>query len=220
MGLTLVIGNKNYSSWSLRPWLVLKQAGVPFEEIFVPLYEPGSKEKILQYSPSGKVPLLIHGKVKVWESLAIAEYLAELFPKAKLWPADIADRAWARAISQEMHAGFTALRTHMPMNVRSSYPGHGRHPEVDKDIARVSAIWRECRERFKNRGEFLFGHFTIADAMYAPVVFRFKTYGVPLSGLEKDYFETMLNLPAMKEWAQVGLKETQRIAQSEIYANK
>jgi glutathione S-transferase len=210
--LTLLIGNKNYSSWSLRPWLVLKYFVIPFEEVLVPLYEGNFKEKILEYAPSGKVPTLIHGDVVVWESLAIGEYLADIFPQKNLWPKEPGDRALARAISHEMHAGFANLRTQMPMNVRKKLPGLGRTPDVDKDIRRIREIWGTCRSKFAAKGDFLFGSFSIADAMYAPVVYRFNTYEVPLSGLEKTYFETMLSLPVMTEWAQAAIEEPYEIA--------
>jgi glutathione S-transferase len=218
--LTLVIGNKNYSSWSLRPWLLLKYFAIPFKEILIPLYEGEYKSQILEYSAAGKVPFLAHGRVKVWESLAIAEYLAEAFPQKKMWPQNAQERAWARSISHEMHAGFTALRTHMPMNIRGSFPGKGRTPDVDRDIARIEALWNGCLKASKGKGGFLFGPFTIADAMYAPVVTRFKTYGVRLSGDAQEYAQTILNLPAMKEWSEAGEKEPYVIAASEKYASK
>jgi glutathione S-transferase len=218
--MTLVIGNKNYSSWSLRPWLLLKYFGIPFKEILIPLFEGDYKTQILQYSLSGKVPLLVHGKVKVWESLAIGEYLAETFPAEKMWPAAAEDRAWARSISHEMHAGFAQIRTSMPMNIRGSYPGKGRTPEVDREITRIEEIFNNCRQTFKEKGDFLFGCFTVADAMYAPVATRFKTYGVKLSGPAQEYVETILNLPAMKEWSQAAFEEPYIIAASEKYAAK
>ncbi len=218
--LTLVIGNKNYSSWSLRPWILLKYFAIPFKEIMIPLYEGEYKSQIFSYSAAGKVPFLAHGQVKVWESLAIAEYLAEIFPDKKMWPQSPADRAWARSISHEMHAGFTALRTHMPMNIRGNFPGKGRTPDVDRDIARIETMWNGCRKAFHGKGDFLFGHFTIADAMYVPVATRFKTYGVTLSGPAQDYAKTILSLPAMKEWSRAGEQEPYVIAASEKYAAK
>lgn len=219
--LTLLIGNKNYSSWSLRPWLVLKYFNIPFEEIFIPLYEGDFKERILKHSPAGKVPALINGDIVVGESLAIGEYLADLFPQENLWPQDVQTRALARAVSHEMHAGFADLRNHMPMNVRTKIPGFGRTLEVEKDIQRIREIWKTCRARFKAQGNFLFGAFSIADAMYAPVVYRFNSYDVALSGPEKEYFETMLNLPAMTEWAQAAIVEPYQIAYvEEKYAQK
>lgn len=214
--LTLIIGNKNYSSWSLRPWLVLKYFNIPFKEILIPLYAGDYKEQILKYSAHGKVPALLHEGLCVGESLAIVEYLHDLFPHKNLWPTDIKHRAWARAVSAEMHAGFAALRSHMPMNCKKSFVNKGRTPEVEKDILRIFKIWEECLKEFGNRGPFLFGPFTIADAMFAPVVTRFKTYGVELSPPLKEYAQTILNLPAMQEWYAAGVEEPWIIAGSEV----
>ena len=198
---TIHLGNKNYSSWSMRPWLVLKQIGIAFDEIVIPLYEPTSRATIMKYSPSGKVPSLSHGGLVVWESLAICEYLAESFPTFQLWPRDPDARALARSVSAEMSAGFQALRSQMPMNVRSSFPGRNVAPEVQADINRVMAIWRDCRKRFgEGRGDFLFGPFGIADAMYAPVVTRFRTYKIELEREAETYCEAVMALPAMQEW--------------------
>jgi glutathione S-transferase len=206
--LTLYIGNKNYSSWSLRPWLVLKQLAVDFEEVVIPLYQPGSRETILKYSPSGRVPALKHDEVTVWESLGICEYLAESFPTFGLWPKDHEARAVARAVSNEMHAGFRALREHLPMNIRSSFPDRGVTPEVQGDINRVMAIWRLCRTRFgAKNGDFLFGPFTITDAMFAPVVTRFRTYRIDLERDAHAYSDTIMNLPAMQEWVTAARNE-------------
>ena len=199
--LTIYLGNKNYSSWSMRPWLVLKRTTVAFNEVVIPLYQPTSKATLLKYSPSGRVPALHHGSLTVWDSLAICEYLAEAFPAFDLWPKDPVARAVARAVSAEMHAGFQALRQHLPMNVRSSFPDRGVSPEVQADINRVMSIWRDCRTRFgQGRGDFLFGAFTIADAMYAPVVTRFRTYKVELEREAEAYCEAIMGLPAMQEW--------------------
>src|SRR5437762_11332331 len=206
--LTIYLGNKNYSSWSLRAWLVLKQTTVAFEEVVIPLYQPGSRETILKYSPSGKVPALHHGGVTVWESLAICEYLAESFANFELWPKDPPARALARAVSAEMHAGFAALRQHLPMNIRSSFPGRGVTPEVQADINRIMAIWRDCRARFgEGKGEFLFGGFTIADAMFAPVVTRFRTYKLELERDAEAYCDTIMAMPEMQEWAAAAKNE-------------
>ena len=210
--LTLIIGNKNYSSWSLRPWLLLRQAGIPFEEVRIPLYAPGSTEALAAWSPSGKVPALHDGDLRVWDSLAICEYLAERFPEKQLWPADAAARAVARSVSAEMHAGFAALRQHMSMNIRARRPGQGRTPECLADVERILAIWTDCRARFGSGGDFLFGRFSIADAMYAPVALRFQTYGVALTGAAKDYADAVLALPAVREWVADGVAETERIA--------
>jgi len=199
--LTIYLGNKNYSSWSLRPWLVLKRTTVAFDEVVIPLYQPGSRETILKYSPSGHVPALRHGDVTIWESLAICDYLAEAFPIFELWPKDQTARAVARAVSAEMHAGFGALREHLPMNVRSSFPNREFDPEIQADINRVMAIWRDCRHRFGERsGDFLFGNFTIADAMFAPVVTRFRTYEIDLEREADAYCDTIMAMPAMQEW--------------------
>ena len=201
--LQLVIGNKNFSSWSLRPWLLLKQAGLPFREIPVRLRQAETKAQILAHSPSGKVPALIDGDLTVWDSLAICEYLAEKasLNHVDLWPADPKARAEARSVSAEMHSGFAALRQQMSMEVAASRPGEGQTPEVLADIARIAALWTSCRERFAAAGPFLFGDFSVADAMYAPVAFRFHTYGVELPPLAAAYRDTLLALPAMQEWA-------------------
>ncbi|MHB1074894.1 glutathione S-transferase family protein [Thiobacillus sp.] len=210
--LTLIIGNKNYSSWSLRPWLLLRQAGIPFEAVRIPLYAPESAAALATWSPSGKVPALHDGDLRVWDSLAICETLAERFADKQLWPADAAARAVARAVSAEMHAGFSALREHMSMNIRARRPGQGRTPECLADVARILAIWTDCRTRFGSGGDFLFGRFGIADAMVAPVVLRFQAYGVALEGAARDYAAAMLALPALQEWVADGVAETERIA--------
>lgn len=198
--LTLVIGSKNYSSWSLRPWLVLKQAGIEFSEICILLDTPTTRQEILRYSPAGRVPVLLHDTLTIWDSLAICEYLAELFPESRLWPEDQSVRAIARSISSEMHAGFQNLRQHMPMNCRARLPGTGREPGVQEDIDRISAIWRDCRQNLPSDGELLFGHFTIADAMFAPVVSRFITYDVKLDSTAAAYANAIWSLPAVQEW--------------------
>ena len=215
--LTLYLGNKNYSSWSLRAWLAARQAGLAFDEVVIPLYQPGSRETILKYSPSGRVPALKHGEITVWESLAVCEYLAETFPTAGLWPSDPVARAAARSVSTEMHAGFAALRGHLPMNVRSTYPDRGVTPEVQGDINRIMAIWRDCRARFgQDMGDFLFGPFTIADAMYAPVVTRFRTYRIDLERDADAYCDTIMGLPAMQEWVTAARNEPMIIEQYEF----
>lgn len=216
--MKLIIGNKNYSSWSLRPWLAMRQTGIVFDEVFVSLYRPESKQRILRYSPAGKVPVLIDDQITVWESLAICEYLAERFPARRLWPEDAASRAHARAISTEMHAGFANLRANMFMHVRGRFPGKGRAPGVEEDIARILEIWRDCRERYRAVGDFLFGRFSIADAMYAPVVLRFVTYGVALPPVAGDYAHHMTALPAMQDWLAAAKAETETIADYEVYA--
>lgn len=200
-GLKLVIANKNYSSWSLRGWLALKLTGAPFEEIVVPLRVPETRELIMRHSPSGKVPCLIDGDITVWETLAIIEYLAEKFPAAGLWPSEAGARAHARAISSEMHAGFMMLRKAMPMNIRESLPGYGMAQDgVQGDINRIESIWRDARSRYGAGGDFLFGTFSAADAMFAPVALRFKTYGVSLGESAAAYVEALLAHPPLAEW--------------------
>jgi glutathione S-transferase len=209
---TLVIGNKNYSSWSLRPWLAMRQAGLPFREVRIPLYTPESKAQIRSYSPSGKVPCLVDGALAVWDSLAICEYLAERHPQAKLWPADPYARAVARSISAEMHSGFQNLRSNMSMNCRKRFPGMGRTVEVAGEIERVQRSWGEARAKHGASGPFLFGAFTIADAMYAPVVLRFRTYAVQLNPVCREYADAILALPAMQQWLADAEAETEVIA--------
>lgn len=206
--LKLVIGDRNYSSWSLRPWLAAKQAGVPFEEIFIRLREPKTRVEIMKLSPSGKIPCLIDGEAVAWDSLSICEYLAEKFPV--LWPAEKKARAEARSISAEMHSGFAALRQNMPMDIHASKPFDGRSAEVTADIARIVAIWEGCRSRFGHGGPFLFGHFSIADAMFAPVVWRFLTYAVELPQASRAWVKAMCALPAMQEWKAAALAEKAR----------
>lgn len=203
----LVIGNRNYSSWSLRGWLALKRTGVDFEEIVIPLHHPDTKEKIRAQSPSGWVPVLLGPDGPVWDSLAIAEYLAERFPTAGLWPADPAARAVARSVTAEMHSGFPALRKHYPMNLRATLPARPENPEAAADIARVLEIWTECRQNFGAGGPFLFGSFTAADAFYAPVVSRFRTYGVAMGPVAEAYAEAVRDWPDMREWAAAAAAE-------------
>jgi glutathione S-transferase len=213
---TIYIANKNYSSWSLRAWLMLKHTGAAFEEEVIPLDEATTRANILRHSPSGKLPALRHGDEVVWESLAIGEYLAELFPKAQLWPKSAKARAVARAVSHEMHSGFAALRSHLPMNLRSSFPNRGVTPEAQADINRVAAAWRDCRKRFGEGGDFLFGHFTIADAMYAPVVSRFRTYKIGLEEEAQRYADLVWAMPAMQEWAAAARNEPMIIERFEF----
>jgi glutathione S-transferase len=210
--LRLVIGNKNYSSWSMRPWLLMRQLGVEFEEVQISLRQADSMRRKLSYSPAGKVPILIDGETHVWDSLAIVERLAERFPEKQVWPTNPEVRALARSVSAEMHSGFTSLRTRMPMNCRARRPEAGRGPGVQEDIDRVRAIWRECRARHGADGEFLLGEFSTADAMFASVVSRFQTYGVALDGVEAEYARTILALPAVVDWMQAARDEPWSIA--------
>jgi glutathione S-transferase len=214
--ITIYLGNKNYSSWSLRPWLALKQTGAAFTEELIPLSEAATRSTILRYSPSGRVPALKHNGLTVWDSLAICEYLAEAFPKVHLWPKDKAARAVARAVSAEMHSGFAALRNHLPMNMRSSFPNRGVTPDVQADINRVTAIWRDCRKRFGEGGPFLFGGFSNADAMYAPVVSRFRTYKVELEAEAQAYTDAVWALPALQEWLTAAKNEPMIIENAEF----
>lgn len=215
--LTLVIGNKNYSSWSLRPWLVLKQFGLPFAEIRIALRKPETMPALLKHSAAGKVPVLHDGEITIWDSLAICEYLHERFPDAGLWPAANVARTHARSVCAEMHSSFSALREHMTMNARGSFPGCGLTPQVAEDIARILAIWRECRADFGGDGPFLYGKFSIADAFYAPVVLRFNTYAPQLDTNALAYCQTMLALPALQSWIADARTEPETIDVYEMY---
>ena len=211
-GLTLVIGNKNYSSWSMRPWVALSAFGIPFNEVRVLLDESDTAERIADYSGAGRVPVLLAGDMTIWDSLAICEYLAEQFPDLHLWPRDVAARAMARSVCAEMHAGFSGLRSAMSMNIRASFPGRGRSAEAQGDIGRICEIWEECLSRFGHH-QFLFGPFSIADAFFAPVVMRFRTYGVPLAPALQAYCERMQAHPAVARWVREALAETEVASQ-------
>jgi glutathione S-transferase len=217
---TLVIGNKNYSSWSLRGWLMARIAGIEFDEVVIPLDRPETQAAIRKHSPSGRVPVLLHRGLAVWESLAIAEYLNDIKPEAGLWPTAAAARAHARSISAEMHAGFMDLRDGMPMNIRASFPGKGMTPGVRADIERITSMWRDTRKRFSTAfGQddgFLFGRFGAADAMFAPVVTRFKTYSATLDADADAYCTAVLAQPAMKEWVDAAQHEPWLIDKYEI----
>ena len=198
--LTLTIGNRNYSSWSLRAWLPLKATGADFTEEVVLLGQADTAAEISRHSPTGLVPVLRDGDLVIWDSLAIAEYLAGKFPDAGLWPSDPQVRAIARSVVSEMHSGYTAVRGNMPMNIRASYPGAGRAPGVDQDIERFTTVWESCRRDFGAGGDLLFGGFTIADAFFAPVICRFRTYGVEMGGIAGAYTDAVWALPAMRDW--------------------
>src|SRR5712672_352648 len=209
MTLKLVYGNKNYSSWSMRPWLALRANDIAFEEVFIPLYRgEADKKRILDFTHSGKVPALIDGDVTIWDSLAIIEYAAERFPEIRLWPEDRASRAHARSISAEMHSGFAALRNECGMNLHRPAGAIALSDDARADIARVQQIWSECRERYGKMGPFLFGAFGGADAMFAPVVHRFRIYAVEVAPDAQDYMNTLMSLPAFQEWTTAGLAET------------
>ncbi len=216
MALQLIIGNKNYSSWSLRPWLAMKVAGLAFEETVIPLGAPDFKARITALSGAGKVPVLIDGETCVWESLAILEYLAEKFPAAGLWPHDSAARAHARAIASEMHAGFQPLRRQLPMNVRRPAASYPLAADADADVRRIDAIWSECRARFGAGGPFLYGAFGAADAMYAPVVWRFHTYAVAVSATARAYMGALAALPAWSEWRDGARREDWVLPHDEV----
>lgn len=213
---TLYIGNKNYSSWSLRPWLAMQVAGIPFEEKMVLLFDENWKENIAKISPSACVPVLIDGDLVVWETMAILEYLAEQHPEKGLWPEDARARAVARSVANEMHAGFTKLRSNMPMNIRKSHAGKGMGEGVAEDIARITEIWNDCRQRFGQGGPFLFGKFSIADAMFAPVVSRLTTHVVELDTVSATYRDAIQALPEMIAWSDAARAEPWIVPEDEI----
>ena len=217
-GLTLVVGNKNYSSWSMRPWVLMRQLAIPFEEVKLRFHSAEWDAHIARWSPSRLVPVLWRDEQSVWDSLAIMEALHEWFPDRGVWPRDAAARAFARSIAAEMHSGFGDLRTHMPMNIRASYPGKGMRPEVQANIERILALWSEARRRFGQGGPFLFGAFSAADAMYAPVVMRFRTYGVRLPPEAAAYCDAMAAAPGVRAWVEDALEEKEFVAEDEPYA--
>lgn len=220
--LNLILGNKAYSSWSLRAWLAVRQSGVPAKETVIPLYEEGSPERMREYSPTGKVPCLMDDDVVIWDSLAICEYVAEVAPDAGLWPAGRQARAVARAVTAEMHSGFPLIRKHMPMNVRKSLPGKGRPDDAEsraaqeREIARADRLWEDCRTTYGQGGRFLFGQFTIADCFYAPMASRFHTYGVELGATAQEYVDTIMTMPLMKEWIADAEKEPWVLSHCEL----
>lgn len=217
MALTLVIGNKNYSSWSMRPWMALKGTGISFDEIVIPLYTgDADKQRILDVTRSGKVPALVDGDITVWDSLAIIEYAAERFSDARLWPQDVVARAHARSISAEMHSGFMALRNECGMNIHRPIRSKPLSDDARANIARIQQIWTECRARYGGQGPYLFGAFSGADAMYAPVVHRFRTYAINVTPPVRDYMETMQANAAFREWSDAALAETLLIERFEI----
>ncbi len=216
MGLHLIIGNKNYSSWSLRPWIAMKVAGIAFEETLISLESPDFKAKVTALSGAGKVPVLIDGDVRVWDSLAILEFLVEKFPAAALWPAQEKARAHARAVAAEMHSSFLALRRQLPMNVRRPVKPRPLEADAALDVARIDAIWRECRAQRGEGGPFLYGAFGAADAMYAPVVWRFHTYAVEVSAIARDYMRAVLALPACLEWRDAARREPWILPHDEV----
>jgi len=213
---TLVIGNKNYSSWSLRPFMALSMAGVPFEEVVIPLDQPRTKQEIIAHSKAGRVPVLHHGKLTVWDSLAILEYLAEVFPEKSLWPRTKAARVLARSVSSEMHSGFSALRNACPMNLRRPRKSLNLSDSVKTDIQRIEDIWRECRMNFGKGGKFLFGKFCNADSMFTPVVTRFDTYDIKVAKDTRQYMDNIMATSAFRTWKDAALKEQWRIPHDEV----
>jgi len=212
---TLVIANKCYSSWSMRPWLLMKQLGVAFDEITIPLDLADTKAKVLEHSPAGKVPILIEGDVAGWETIAIMEYVGEAY-RAPVWPEDRRARAMARSVAAEMHAGFSALRSACPMNLGKKFAQKDRGEAVARDVARFSEIVHQARERFGAGGPFLFGVFSAADAMYAPLVTRLDTYSIALDARTRAYADAVLALPAFQEWRAAALKEEWVVAADEV----
>ena len=214
--LTLVIGNKNYSSWSLRPWLFLKNLDIDFDEEMVFLFNASMEEKLKPYFSGNKVPVLLDNDLQVWDSLAIIETIADRYPEKYGWPKDLKARAVARSVSAEMHSGFFALRNALPMNCRKHVPNHFIENDVQKDVDRIIAIWEFCRNNYGANGPWLFGEFSGADAMFAPIVLRFSSYGVKLSGTAKKYSETVLQNSHTKNWIDAGKKEKQVIEMNEV----
>lgn len=210
--LSLVLGSRNYSSWSLRAWLAAELSGLRYETILIHFDEDATRSRRLSHSPTGKVPTLRHGDLVVWDSLAIGEYLAELAPDANLWPKDRAARARARSIAAEMHSGFPDMRREMPMNIRLKRPWSERSPGTMADVARITASWTDTRARFGAGGPFLFGAPTLADAYYAPVASRFSSYSVPLQGPAAEYVRSVLDWKPMREWMEAARSEGHALA--------
>ncbi|RDV05488.1 glutathione S-transferase family protein [Undibacter mobilis] len=220
MALTLIIGNKNYSSWSLRPWIAMTAAGIAFDEELIPFESEDFRTIVPAVSGSGRVPVLVDGDIRVWESLAILEYLAEKFPDAGLWPKDAAARAHARVVANEMHAGFQALRNHLPVNFARRVMKRDLPEAVKDNVRRIESLWADCRARFgvkaEKVGPFLFGAFTNADAMYAPVVSRFHTYAVDVTPGTRVYMDAVMALPAYQAWTAAGIAEPWLFAEDEV----
>jgi len=214
--LTLIIGNKNYSSWSLRPWIFMKQSQIAFSEKRIPLFTDTTDQKLSPYYSNYKVPVLLDGDFIVWDSLAIMEYLSENYLDSKGWPSEARAKAFARSISAEMHSSFFAVRNELPMNCRKKFDNFKIPSDVQKDILRIKDIWRKCKTEYGTQGNWLFGEYSIADAMYAPVVLRFVGYDVPLDGLEKTYVQYVIDQPYIKEWIEAGIEEKEIIELDEI----
>ena len=216
--LTLAIANKNYSSWSLRAWIAMREFDIPFEEKVIPLDLPDTKKNIARHSGAGRLPVLHHGEVTVWESLAILEYLAELYPAKAMWPKSRATRAMARAVANEMHAGFLPLRNACPMNLRRARKPLAANlsEDIHADVVRIEMLWKACRKSYGKGGPFLFGKFTIADAMYAPVATRLETYAIPVSRASRDYMEALFATRSFQDWKDAALREEWIIAADEV----
>jgi glutathione S-transferase len=215
MSLTLILANKAYSSWSFRVFILMRHFDIPFSEIVIPLSQEMTRTEILRYAPSGKCPALRDGDLIVWDSLAIIEYLVERFPDLPIWPREIKARATARALAAEMHSGFLALRANLPMNMRRSVKRREIPPEAGADITRIEAAWADAKQRFRGRGGFLFGDFCAADAMFAPVVNRLHVYDVDVSAATRAYMESVMALPAYRDWQKGAEAESWRIAKYE-----
>lgn len=218
--LTLIIGNKNYSSWSLRPWIFLRHNEVEFKEKWVSLFVETTENELAVYDSDFKVPVLMDDELVVWDSLAILEYVSETYLAGKGWPSDHSARAVARSISAEMHSSFANVRNEMPMNCRVHLDSINLSQEAEHEVERIKSLWRKCRSQFGGGGEWLFGDYSIADAMYAPIALRFNGYSIPLTGPEADYVKSVLNQPGIKEWMEAGKRETQIIEANEIQAGK
>lgn len=212
--LTLIIGNKNYSSWSLRPWLAMAGTGVPFAEVLIPLDHPNTRQQVLQYSPTGKVPALKFGNLMLWESLAIIEYVAEKHPEAGLWPEDGELRAIARSLSSEVHAGFQAFRAHCPMNLRRRASTR-LSPQVEEEVMRLSNYWRRYRSQFGADGDFMFGKFGAVDAMFVPLATRIRSYEIPVDRVTNEYIDAIYAMSAFKKWYDAAVAEPWRIASTD-----
>ncbi len=213
--LHLAIGNKLYSSWSMRPWVLLKALDIAFTQTVIPMYRDDTKAEMLKYAPTGMVPSINHGKVVVWESLAVMEYIAEAFPDKHVWPNDVVARAYARSIASEMHAGFRALRMACPMNLSRIFKLKDYAADVHADIARIEAIWADCRSQYAAKGDFLFGAYSAADAMFTPVVARFEHYQIPVSAATRAYMDTILNHFAYQAWRSEAFQEPWYLAHYE-----
>lgn len=220
MALKLIIANKCYSSWSMRPWLLLRAFGIPFEEVLIPFGptfdDPEWKRQVKAYNPSGKVPALVDGDIRVWESIAILEYVADRHADLAIWPRDPAARALARSVTAEMHSGFSALRGACPVNLGKVFAPHDRGHAVAHNVARITAIWRDCRSRFGQGGDFLFGAFSAADAMYAPVCARLRSYSIKVDPVSEAYCDAVYALPAFAEWRDAALKEPWIVPEDEV----